>query len=81
MTFHIIQLPWSLTLQHSISHNMHYTIWNGDTEGLQTLVGKPLGKCPLGIPMMCEGNIIKMALREIGYECERWTELAQDNSQ
>jgi hypothetical protein len=29
--------------------------------------------------MMCEGNIIKKALREICYEYERWTELADDN--
>jgi hypothetical protein len=44
----------------------------GETwKAYRILVRKTLGNCPLGRPRRREGNIIKMALMEIGYEQKR----------
>jgi hypothetical protein len=41
-------------------------------------VGKPEGKRPLGRPRRRWENAIKMDLREIGWGCVEWIQLAQD---
>jgi hypothetical protein len=41
-------------------------------------LGKRGGKRPLGRPRRRREDNIKMDLREVGYECMDWTELAQD---
>jgi hypothetical protein len=41
------------------------------------LVGKPEGKSPLGRPRRRWVDIIKMDLREIGWDGVNWIELAQ----
>jgi hypothetical protein len=42
------------------------------------LVGKPEGKRLLGIPRRRWVHSIKMDLREIGWDCMDWIDLAQD---
>ena len=44
----------------------------------RVLVGKPLGKRPLGRPRRRWGDNIKMDLQEVGGSCGDWMELAQD---
>jgi hypothetical protein len=49
--------------------------------GYRVLVGKPEGKRPLGrLRQRCENNI-KMDLREIGWDCMDWINLAHDTDQ
>jgi hypothetical protein len=45
------------------------------------LVGKPEGMKPLGKPRRRWVDNIKMDLREIGWDCVDWIELAQDRDQ
>jgi hypothetical protein len=45
------------------------------------LVGKPEGKQPLGRPRRRWMDKIKMGLREIGWKCMDWIDLAQDRDQ
>jgi hypothetical protein len=45
------------------------------------LVGKPEGKRPLGRPGRRWVDNIKMDLREIGWDCMDWIDLAQDRDQ
>jgi hypothetical protein len=45
------------------------------------LVGKPEGKRPLGRPRRRWVDNIKMDLREIGWNCMGWIDLAQDRHQ
>jgi hypothetical protein len=45
------------------------------------LVGKPLGKRPLGRPRHRWENNIRMGLREMGWEGVDWIHLAQDRGQ
>jgi hypothetical protein len=45
------------------------------------LVGKSEGKRPLGRPRRRWVDSIKMDLREIGWDCLHWIELAQDRDQ
>ena len=42
------------------------------------LVGKPVGKRPLGRPRRRWEDTIKMDLEEVGRGCGDWMELAQD---
>ena len=42
------------------------------------LVGKPVGKRPLGRPRRRWEDNIKMDLQEVGRGCEDWMQLAQD---
>jgi hypothetical protein len=44
-------------------------------------VGKPDGKKPLGRPSRRWVDNIKMDLREIGWDCVDWIDLAQDRVQ
>jgi len=44
----------------------------------RVLVGKPVGKRPLGRPRRIWEDNIKMDLQEIGCGCMDWIELAQD---
>jgi hypothetical protein len=44
-------------------------------------VGKPEGKRPLGRPRCRWVNNIKMYLREIGWDCVYWIDMAQDMKQ
>ena len=44
----------------------------------KVLVGKPVGKRPLGKPRRRWDDNIKMNLEEVGRGCENWMELAQD---
>jgi hypothetical protein len=62
--------------------------WVGDVartgetrNAYRILVGKPEGKRPLGRPRRKWVDIIKMDLREIGWDGVDWTELAQDSDQ
>ena len=50
----------------------------GGTEVYRVLVGKPVGKSPLGRPRRRWEDNIKMVLQEVGGGCEDWVELAQD---
>jgi hypothetical protein len=45
------------------------------------LVGKPDGKRPLGRPRRRWVDNIKMDLKEIGWDCMDWIDLAQDRDQ
>jgi hypothetical protein len=45
------------------------------------LVGKPEGKRPLGRPRRRWVDNIKMDLREIGWDCMDWIDLAHDRDQ
>jgi hypothetical protein len=45
------------------------------------LVGKPAGKRPLGRPRRRWVSNIKMDIREIGWDCMDWIDLAQDSDQ
>jgi hypothetical protein len=45
------------------------------------LVGKPEGKRPLGRPRRRLVDNIKMYLREKGWGCMEWIDLAQDRDQ
>jgi transposase len=45
------------------------------------LVGKPEGKRPLGRPRRRSVDNIKMDLRETGWGCMGWIDLAQDSEQ
>jgi hypothetical protein len=47
----------------------------------RTLVGKPEGKRPLGIPRRRWVDNIKIDLREIGWVGMDWMDLAQDRDQ
>jgi hypothetical protein len=52
---------------------------NGDKRNAcRILVGKPEGKRPLGRPRRRWVDNIKMDLREIGWDCMDWIDLAQD---
>ena len=44
----------------------------------RVLVGKPEGRRPLGRPTRRWEDNIRMDLREVGYGCVDWMELAQD---
>jgi hypothetical protein len=44
----------------------------------RVLMGKPEGKRTLGRPRRRWKNGIRMALREIGWRCVDWIQLAQD---
>jgi hypothetical protein len=44
----------------------------------RTLVGKPEGRRPLGRPRRRWENNIRMDLREVGWGCMDWINLAQD---
>jgi hypothetical protein len=45
------------------------------------LVGNPEGKRPVGRPRRRWVDNIKMGLREIGWDCMDWIDLAQDRDQ
>jgi len=45
------------------------------------VLGKPLGKRPIGRPRRKRERHINVDLREIGCEVVRWMELAQDRVQ
>jgi hypothetical protein len=45
------------------------------------LVGKPEGKSPLGRPIRRLVDNIKIDVREIGWDCKDWIDLAQDREQ
>jgi hypothetical protein len=45
------------------------------------LVGKPEGKRPLGRPRRRWMDNIKMDVRDIGWGCRDWNDLAQDRDQ
>jgi hypothetical protein len=45
------------------------------------LLGKPEGKRPLGEPRRRWVDNIKIGVREIGWDCMDWIELAQDRDQ
>jgi hypothetical protein len=45
------------------------------------LLGKPEGKGPLGRPRRRRVDNIKIDLREIGWDCMDWIDLAQDRDQ
>ena len=51
----------------------------GEGRGVhRVLVGKPVGKRPLGRPGRRWGDNIKMDLHEVGGGCGDWMEVAQD---
>jgi hypothetical protein len=55
---------------------------NGEMRNLyKILVGKPEGKRPLGRLRRRWVDNIKMALREIGWDCRDWIELVRDRDQ
>jgi hypothetical protein len=45
------------------------------------LVGKPEGKRPLGRPRCMWVDIIKIDLKELGWDCMDWIDLAQNRDQ
>ena len=45
------------------------------------LVGKPVGKIPLGRPRRRYEDSIKMDLREVGCNFENWIDLVEDRDQ
>jgi hypothetical protein len=47
----------------------------------EILVGKPEGKRPLGRPRRRWVDNIKIDIREIGWGCMGWIDLAQDRDQ
>jgi hypothetical protein len=53
----------------------------GGERCLQVLVGRPIGKRPLGRPRRRWENNIKMDFREIGIDGTNWIQLAQDRVQ
>jgi hypothetical protein len=53
----------------------------GDEECIEDIGGKPERKEPLGRPRCRWVDIIKMDLREIGWDCMEWIELAKDRDQ
>jgi hypothetical protein len=54
----------------------------GEGRGLyRVLVGRPVGKSPLGRPRRRWGNNINMDLSEIGIDGANWIQLAQDRGQ
>jgi hypothetical protein len=62
--------------------------WAGHVVGMGTkrsacriLVGKPEGKRPLGRRRRRWVDNIKMNIREIGWVCMNWIDLAQDSDQ
>ena len=48
---------------------------------IQSLVGKPESKRPLGRPRRRWDDNIKMNLREVGYDPRDWIALAEDRDQ
>jgi hypothetical protein len=52
--------------------------WERREKVYKVLVGKPEGKRPLGRPRRRWEDVIRMDLREIGWEGVDWTRLAQD---
>jgi hypothetical protein len=52
-------------------------IERGDGPRSTIMIEKPEGKRPLGGPR-CRWNVIRMGLREIGFECVDWIHVAQD---
>jgi len=51
----------------------------GEGRGVyRDLVGKPEGRKPLGRPRLRWEDNIRMDLREVGFGCVDWMELAQD---
>jgi hypothetical protein len=55
---------------------------HGERRGVhRVLVGRPVGKRPLGRPSRRWEDNIKMDLREIGIDGANWIELAQDRVQ
>jgi len=51
----------------------------GEGRGVyRVLVGKPEGRRPMGRPRRRWEDNIRMDLREVGYGCMDWMELAQD---
>jgi hypothetical protein len=53
----------------------------GRRRACRILLGKPEGKRPLGKPRCRWVGNIKMDLREIGWDCMDWIELARDRDQ
>jgi hypothetical protein len=47
----------------------------------KVLVGKPEGKRPLGRPRYRWEDMVRMDLREIGWEDVEWVQLTQDKGQ
>ena len=47
----------------------------------RVLVGKPVGKRPLGRPRRTWEDNIKMDLREVGCDLGEWIDLAEDRDQ
>jgi hypothetical protein len=56
----------------------HVALMGQHRNTYNTLIGKPEGKRPLGKPRRRWEYIIKMDLREIGWEIVDWMHLAQD---
>jgi hypothetical protein len=54
---------------------------NGAKNTYRIFVGKPEGKRPLGRPRRRWVDNIKMDLREMGWGCMDWIDLAQDGDQ
>jgi hypothetical protein len=54
---------------------------NGEKNSYGILVGKPEGKRPLGRPKRRWVDNIKMDLRETGWDCVDWIDIAQDRDQ
>jgi len=51
----------------------------GEGRGVyRVLIGKPMGKRPLGRPRLRLEDNINMDLQEVGCGCMDWIELAQD---
>jgi hypothetical protein len=51
----------------------------GEGRGVyRVLVGKPVGKRPLGRPRRRWGDNVRMDLQKVGFGCEDWIGLAQD---
>jgi hypothetical protein len=76
VTYYTVSLESDFAAFNFTQHALSYLreTW----KAFRILARKPPGKCP---PKMWEGNIIKMALREMSYEQDRWTEIAQDDIQ
>jgi hypothetical protein len=49
-------------------------------DAYRILVGRPVGRRPLGRPRLRWENNIKMDLREVGWVGMNWIELAQDRN-
>jgi hypothetical protein len=59
----------------------HVTCMGEGSSVHRVLVGRPKGKRPLGRPRHKWEDNIKMDLREVGIDGEKWIQLAQDRAQ